>query len=146
MAVKLFTKKVGDRTFAFGNLALRRFTEALGCAPTIQSVHAAFQGSTQIGAVIEMIKAGAEHGGEELITEHEAAKIADGLTDKQQADLLETFFSSIVGEPFEGYLKKLQKALDATEPREPSVMEEAGKPEASPIGGAKSKKGDTTAS
>lgn len=115
MSLKLYTQQVGDHTFAFGNLALRRFTEAMNCAPTIGHVHSAFQGATQIGALIEMIRAGVGQAAGKLITEYEAAAIADNLDDQQQNDLLTLFFSSIVGQPFEEYLSELQKAIEAAE-------------------------------
>ncbi|MBO0947521.1 hypothetical protein [Fibrella forsythiae] len=142
MAIKVFTTKIGGRNFAFGNLALRRFTEALGCAPNIVSVHAAFKGSTQIGAVIEMIKGGAEQGNDDLLTDREAGDIMDTLSEEQQVKLMETFLSSIVGEPFQEYLDKLKAELEKIQQNEAAEVKPEEEPknvEASPTGGAKSK-------
>lgn len=147
--MQVFSVTINKRVYTFGNLALRRFTEALGCGPTIQAVYAAFQGATQIGAGIEMIKGGVEQASGEMLNDRDAGAIMDKLTDDQQAKLITTFLSSLVGEDFEAYLKKIEAELKAADDNDEAeagqtINAEGEKNEkndgASPTGGAKSKK------
>ncbi|CCH01992.1 hypothetical protein FAES_3991 [Fibrella aestuarina BUZ 2] len=141
MAIKKYVKELDKNKFAFGVLALSQFNIATGSSPDVQSVVAAFQGSTQLKASLEMVKAGYAQANDKQLTDSQASELIENMSSDDLESLTICFFSSLVGEDFNDWAAKIQAELDKqTEVEEITEAESDPNAEAPSSNGAKSNK------
>ena len=132
------TAKAGTETLTFGIYALRYFTERMGCGPYIQPVYAAFQGGMLLKAKIEMVRCGLEETEAEKtqtsaqISDYKASKVLNSMTAAEQETAIKAFFSSVLGEDYDTWLKAIEAIVDEVTAPAETVKPEADEPKKSP--------------
>lgn len=132
------TAKAGKETLTFGVYALRYFTERMGCGPYIQPVYAAFQGAMFLKAKIEMVRCGLEETEAEKtqtsaqISDYQAAKVLDSMSEGEQEKAIKAFFSSVLGEDYDTWLKAIEAIVDDVTATIETAKPEADEPKKSP--------------
>lgn len=105
----------------FGIYALRNFTKRIGCGTEISSLLAAFQGSTRVMSMAELIRVGYEQATAEIgvpatLTDFEACKILESATEEQADEVFKAFITSVLNEDYDEWFTRLEAQYkDATE-------------------------------
>lgn len=110
----------GKVTLVFGIYGLKNFCKRLGCEPTVGSILPALQGGTRLEAISEIIRSGmeqaaAESGETVFVSDFEACDVLESAKGDEAEAVIKAFLSSIVGEDYDTWYKRVTKQNKAAE-------------------------------
>ncbi|ADB39299.1 hypothetical protein [Spirosoma linguale] len=103
----------------FAQNAIKSYCALLNCEPTIESVLAHFNGSQQIEATCEIIRAGWEQTLHDTgifvsVSDHKACELMETGTAEEGMNVNKAFFSAILNQNFDQWLKQQKRTSNYT--------------------------------